>query len=35
LPKKALLSLHVPEMRATFGAPTVIEIPQRLSGRPG
>jgi hypothetical protein len=27
LPKKALLSLHVPEMRATFGAATVIQIP--------
>ncbi len=35
LPKKALLSLHVPEMRATFGAPTVIEIPQPLSSTPG
>ncbi len=35
LPKKALLSLHVPEMRATFGAATEIEIPERLSSQPG
>lgn len=35
LPKKALLSLHVPEMRATFGAPSVIEIPQRVASQSG
>ena len=35
LPKKALLSLHVPEMRATFGAATVIDIPQRVASQPG
>ena len=32
LPKKALLSLHVPEMRATFGSATVIERPSLLTG---
>lgn len=32
LPKKALLSLHVPEMRATFGSATVIERPSVVAG---